>query len=209
MSENRFRKVRDAKEFLASKIVEEATREGVPLSEIERKMLFFSEGGWTLPDMKEVSDAFDREYDQNDYEKKITDLIQHLDKRLRKENPVEHDDWRSAIDFLKRRDHYINVMISHAGLRPRGDRLKLWATGFALVAAIGCMAILAAKYNVDLDKYLSSRSNVQNLILFAWLAMIAASILYYLSRLIFGQARVNELMGKLLRKMLRVRESED
>jgi len=209
MPANRFRKVRDAKEFLASKIVEESTREGMLLSEIERKMLFFSERGWTLPDMNEVSDAFDREYNQNDYEKKITRVIQGLDKRLRKENPAEYDDWRSAINFLRRKDHYINVMISHAGLRPRGDQLKLWTTGFAIVAAISCAAILAAKYNIDLDRYLPSRSNIQNLILLAWLVMIAASILYYLSRFIFGAARVNELTAKLLRKMSRVTESED
>jgi hypothetical protein len=209
MAEERFRKVRDAKEFLASKIAEEATREEVPLSEIEHKMLFFSERGWTLPDMKEVSDAFDRDYDQNDYEKKISRLIKGLDKRIRKENAGEYEDWRSAINFLKRKDHYINVMISHAGLRPRGDQLKLWATGLTIVAAISCVAILAGMYNIDLDRYLPSRSNIQNLILLAWLVMIAASILYYLSRFIFGAAKVNELIGKLLRKMLRVTESED
>ena len=54
---------REAKEFLVSRIVAEAQREGVPLSEIERKMLYFSETGWTLPDMMEVDEAFDRDYD--------------------------------------------------------------------------------------------------------------------------------------------------
>jgi hypothetical protein len=33
----------EAKEFLISRIVTEAQRENVPLSEIERKMLYFSE----------------------------------------------------------------------------------------------------------------------------------------------------------------------
>ena len=37
------RSVREAKEFLASQIAEEAQREGTPLCEIERKMLYFSE----------------------------------------------------------------------------------------------------------------------------------------------------------------------
>ncbi len=37
--------VREAKEFLASRIVAEAERENVPLSEIERKMLYFTESG--------------------------------------------------------------------------------------------------------------------------------------------------------------------
>jgi hypothetical protein len=39
----RFATTRDAMEFLVSRIVTEAQREGVPLSETERKMLYFSE----------------------------------------------------------------------------------------------------------------------------------------------------------------------
>jgi hypothetical protein len=50
---------RHAKEFLVSKIVNEAQREGLLPSEIEKKMLYFSETGWTLPDMEEINTAFD------------------------------------------------------------------------------------------------------------------------------------------------------
>ena len=60
----RFADAREAKEYLISGIVAEAQRENVPLSEVERKMLYFSETGWTLPDIMDVNDAFDREYDQ-------------------------------------------------------------------------------------------------------------------------------------------------
>jgi hypothetical protein len=60
----RFATARDAKEFLVSRIITESQREGVPLSEVERKMLYFSETAWTLPDIGEVNDAFDREYNQ-------------------------------------------------------------------------------------------------------------------------------------------------
>jgi hypothetical protein len=45
-----FTAARHAKEFLVSRIVTEAQREGVALSEIEREMLYFSETSWTLPD---------------------------------------------------------------------------------------------------------------------------------------------------------------
>src|SRR5436309_14122782 len=68
---NAVRDAREAKEFLISKIVAEAQRENAPLSEIERKMLYFTESGWTLPDIMQVSEQFDREYDQDEYEKKI------------------------------------------------------------------------------------------------------------------------------------------
>ena len=58
---NAFRSGREAKEYLVSRIVAEAQRENVSLSEVERKMLYFSESGWTLPDMTAVSEDFNRE----------------------------------------------------------------------------------------------------------------------------------------------------
>jgi hypothetical protein len=75
---------REPKEFLISKIVEEAQRENVPLSDVERKMLYFTESGWTLPDIMKVSEDFDREYDQDKYERKIAKLVRKADSRIRK-----------------------------------------------------------------------------------------------------------------------------
>jgi hypothetical protein len=72
---------REAKQFLVGKIVEEASLEGVSLSDVERKMLYFTETAWTLPDIMEVNDEFDRYYDQNEYEKKISRLIKNAGKR--------------------------------------------------------------------------------------------------------------------------------
>ena len=60
---NPFQTARQAKEFLTSKIVEEAQRENIILSEPERKMLYFSETGWTLSDVATASDEFDSAYD--------------------------------------------------------------------------------------------------------------------------------------------------
>jgi hypothetical protein len=84
-----FPTAREAEEFLVSGIVAEAQRENVPLSEVERKMLYFSETGCTLPDMMEINDAFDRDYDQDIYEKKVAHLIRNAAKRTRKENPAD------------------------------------------------------------------------------------------------------------------------
>ena len=70
-----FQSARDAKEFLIGRIVEEAKRENIPLSEVERKMLYFSETHCTLPDIASVSEKFDHEYNQDEYEEKITRLI--------------------------------------------------------------------------------------------------------------------------------------
>jgi hypothetical protein len=211
MPENRLHQVR-AKEFLASRIVEQAQREGVPLSQIERKMLFFSEVGWTLPDMIDVSDAFDREYDQDDYEEKITGLIERFDKRIRSENPAEYDDWCAAIRFLKRRDHYINVMISQAlpRPRPRGDRMKLWLTGFAIVAVFVCFAFVAAKYNLTFGHHISGSwesfhpDDSHNVEMWLWLAAVVMSAACGSLRFLLGAKRFNILAGKLLRSLPRI-----
>jgi hypothetical protein len=67
---------REAREHLIARIVAEAGRESVPRSETERKMMYFTETAGTLPDMGEVSEAFDRDYDQATYEAKIGGLAQ-------------------------------------------------------------------------------------------------------------------------------------
>jgi hypothetical protein len=61
---------REAKEFVISKIVVEAQRENVILED-ERKMLYFSETAWTLPDIMSVNEDFDRQHDQDEYDRRL------------------------------------------------------------------------------------------------------------------------------------------
>lgn len=132
---HRFSNAREAEEFLISRIVAEAQRENVPLSEIERKMLYFSETAWTLPDIMEVNAEFDRQYDQTKYEKKIAHLIGNETKRLRKENPEDFASWISAARKLKKEDHYMSVMIDDAGL-PTGSISDKWKGAILVVMAV-------------------------------------------------------------------------
>lgn len=138
-----FQSAREAKEFLISKIVAEAQREKVLLSETERKMLYFSETGWTLPDMGAVSDEFDLTQNQNVYEEKITRLIQNAARYDRKQSRTQYDGWWQAIRVLKGEDHYILVMLEQAGLRPPRDLFRLWGGAAAIVGLlIGCVFLL-------------------------------------------------------------------
>src|SRR5437867_1525312 len=132
METGQFQGAREAKEYLVSRIVEEAGSENVPLSELERKMLYFSETHWTLPDMMEVYEEFDREYDQDEYEKKITLLARNVVKHDLSESPEKYEAWRAAVRVLEKEDHYILVAIdvplagnAIATPRPRWDQLKL------------------------------------------------------------------------------------
>src|ERR1700686_283541 len=107
----RFGNPREAKEFLISRIAEQAQRDRIPLSEIERKELYFSESGWTLPDIMSVNEAFERDYDQDSYEKRIKKLVREARNRARKEAPQDIKSWSDAIRILRKEDHYISVML--------------------------------------------------------------------------------------------------
>jgi hypothetical protein len=140
----RFATTRDAKEFLVSRIVAEAQREGVPLSEIERKMLYFSETAWTLPDIAEVNDAFDREYDQASYEEKIGNLVRNFCTHSRKTNREDFEAWKEAVQKICQEDHYLLVLINTDKSRnsPKTSFLKLATIGFVLACVVFAVAYL-------------------------------------------------------------------
>src|SRR5215467_9853419 len=99
---SQFHSAREAKEFLVSQIVDEAQRENIVLSEPERKMLYFSVSGWTLPDMSAVAEEFDGAYDYRDYERKIAGLFRHAAKHVRQHSSQEYDVLWQAIRRLRR-----------------------------------------------------------------------------------------------------------
>jgi hypothetical protein len=115
----KFRTEREAKEYLAGRIVEEAKYEGTPLTEVERKMLYFTETGWTLPDMMAVNKEFERDYDEDGYEQKIGGLAAKIQDR---------DD---AVLKLSEGDHYLLILINTTPQNsdrgsPLWNRLRPW-----------------------------------------------------------------------------------
>jgi hypothetical protein len=198
---NTFHSGREAKEFLISRIVAEARRENVPLSEVERKMLYFSESGWTLPDMMSVSDDFDREYDQDEYEKKIARLVRKADAHARKEPGDEYDGWRAAIRFLKTEDHYILVMVGIAGLRPAGDQLKLFGAGLGIAMCVLLTSLLSIKYKIDPSRHVPSASILATYILEAAVCVVIAFLLF---RFVVGRKKADDLTSKVLERLVRI-----
>jgi len=118
-----FETIREAKEYLIGKIVAEAEREGAPLTEIERKMLYFTETAWTLPDMMAVSAEFDRGYDQDEYERKIGGLVREIEARNVAGSEQENEAWNEAVLMLSDEDHYLLVLI---GAGARSSQLSPW-----------------------------------------------------------------------------------
>jgi len=107
-----------AKEFLISKLLRQAGEDGVLLSDLEKRMLSFSEGTASADDI-EAAGQFDNEYDSNAYEAKIARLLHRA---------YEHDaklgqkhQWEDAMRALRTGDWYIIVMLQQAGINTGVD----------------------------------------------------------------------------------------
>ncbi|MGA9980197.1 MAG: hypothetical protein WBQ08_16385 [Candidatus Sulfotelmatobacter sp.] len=192
-----FHRGREAKEFLISQIIGEAQRENTPLSEVERKMLYFTESGWTLPDIMKVNEDFHREYDQDEYEHKIAKLVTKAYERAGKGVRDEYDRWWAAIRFLEREDHYILVMIRLAGLRPRGDQLRLLATGLGIVTVMLVVKFLSIRYGI----HMPSQSELGT---FVWVSLACLFVSYMLLRFVIGAKKADNLTSTVLEKLSRI-----
>jgi hypothetical protein len=135
---DRFPTFRDAKEYLIRRILVQADRDGVSLSDVERKMLYFSETGWTLPDMMFVSRVFDQNYDQNEYETKIGQIVRRI--HHQPDGNRDDDHWDEAVQRRRDEDHYLTVLIDGASNRPvkisRWEMVGVFMAGGAIVAVV-------------------------------------------------------------------------
>ncbi len=122
-------RIREAKDFLVSQTAEQAALESVPLSDLEKRMMYFTESGYVPEDPIKLNEEFEAECDTDDYEAKISLLLHHAYQRLRNENDAARQNWDLAIKSMRRGDHYLLVMrdLAAAGEKPRGDSLNLFA----------------------------------------------------------------------------------
>ncbi len=110
----------EAKQFFISRIVAEAVRENAPLSDLEKRTLYFTETGSDakqeyLDDVTQLED----QYDDWEYEEKVTSLLKkahEYDSEHPEELGVEDANqiYESAYEILSKEDHYILVMIDEA-----------------------------------------------------------------------------------------------
>ena len=81
-------RVREAKDFLVQQTAEQAAFENVPLSGLEKRMMYFTETG-----------AFEAEYDTTTYEKKISLLMAQAYRRIERESPEKLRLWEQRIPY--------------------------------------------------------------------------------------------------------------
>jgi hypothetical protein len=133
---NSFGTGREAKEYLIRRILAQADRDDILLSEVERNMLYFSETDWTLPTMMEISQEFDQNYSQDEYERKIGQLIRRIYDQP--DNNRDDNRWKEAVQRLGEEDHYLLVLIDGASSTPakfsRWQIVQLFLAGAVVFA---------------------------------------------------------------------------
>ena len=105
--------MQSSKQFLIDRIVDQARLEGISLNEIEMRMLKFTEAALRPKDL-EAAEIFEREYDDQEYEKKVANLLRHAYERDKQSDCKAA--WEEALSRVAGRDLYLNVMIEQAGL---------------------------------------------------------------------------------------------
>ncbi len=149
-------KTKQAKDFLVEQTAEQAARESVPLSETEKKMMYFTESDATsCGNPVELNEEFEAQYDTAEYETKISRLLHHAYDRLKLEDPGGKRTWDQAIRTLRKGDHYFLVLwdIKPRSEHPTRDFFKLLRVGMLIAVGIGIAAVFSAKYNIDSHRF--------------------------------------------------------
>ena len=138
---------KQAKDFLVEQTVEQAALEGVPLADVEKRMMYFTESDAASCDSPiELNDEFEAQCDTKEYETKISRLLHDAFRRLKEENPERIRYWDQAIRALRKGDHYLLVMVDQSS----ESGLDWWMPilwGIGIGALIG--VLLIAKVELD------------------------------------------------------------
>jgi len=129
-----------AKRFLVNRIIDQAKRANVPLSEAETHMLGFSPVSASQAE-REAWSVFERDFDKGKYEAKISRLFEdvyQVDKSLGRA-----EIWEQSLDALAHEDMYLADIIRKTGLRqrpvpwylPNLSSLRQYLTAIVMVAA--------------------------------------------------------------------------
>lgn len=100
-------KSRQAKDFLRQQASEQAAVEGVPLPDLEKRMMYFTESDSSCENPAALNEEFEAECDTEEYEIRLSELLHHACERLKKGDPEKVWNWDQSIQTLCKGDHYI------------------------------------------------------------------------------------------------------
>jgi hypothetical protein len=112
----------EARQFFIEKVLQQAQREGVSLSDDERQMLSWSESAPDSVADPTLAERLAAEISDADYESKIVGLLRSSFKEDTGVDPGAKRVWGTAFSVLSRGDYYLLVMINEA----IGRHLKPW-----------------------------------------------------------------------------------
>ena len=133
--------VREARDFLVQQTAEQAVIDGVGLSDLERRMMYYAQGDSAREIDADLNDEFHTQYDSQEYQTKISRLLHGRYTRLKTSNPELARRWDDCVRFLAKGDHYISVLWESSTPKERqerqpGDAWKLLASSILVVAAL-------------------------------------------------------------------------
>jgi hypothetical protein len=149
-------KTKEAKDFLVQQTAEQAAREHLPLSDIEKKMMYFTESdAASCHNPVELNDEFEAQCDTAEYEAKISRLLHHAYNRLKVEDPEGKRNWDEAISALRKGDHYFLVFwdLKPPSEHPTRDFFKLLRVGLLVAVGIAIATLVAVEYKIDLEHF--------------------------------------------------------
>jgi hypothetical protein len=143
-----------AKDFLVQQTVQQAALDQVPLSDLERRMMYFTETSEMTEDPRGLNDAFEAEYDDAEYEAKIDKLMRRAHARLQEENPSLATIWDEAVEELRKGDHYLLVLLGGTSGQFQSPPLSSWSLwkllGVALlVLVLGMIFFVVMLHHAD------------------------------------------------------------
>ena len=128
-------RVQEAKDFLVQQTEKQAQLEGVPLAELEKRMMYFTEGPDAIENPITLNEEFEEQFNSSEYETKIAKLLHHAHKRLKQNDKSKASVWKESVRKLKEGDHYLIVLLE---MVPTSDHPK---RDFLLQVGIGVLIV--------------------------------------------------------------------
>lgn len=144
---------KQAKDFLADQAAQQAALERTPFSDLERRMMYFTESDpVSCDDPISLNEEFERKYDTAEYETKMSRLLSRAHKRLKDENVGGMVQWDEAISTLEQGDHYVLLLLNvDSKLTPREPVLRIrvvlaWGIGLGIALVIALMLVIISNH---------------------------------------------------------------
>jgi hypothetical protein len=135
-------KVLEAKDFLVRQTAEQAALEGVPLSDLEKRMMYFTETGECPEDPLALSEEFEKEYDTDEYETKAKKLLANAHRRLKEQRSPAVAEWEESLKILDQTDDYILILCDRSPFARLANPQALPSVLF-FVFRLGCLVLAA------------------------------------------------------------------